>query len=215
MHVLRGFDSNGGEDGGCEIDVEGEVIIGGAMLLLGHSWIVDDEGDSDAFLMGVPLITESVLGVVVAVVGGEDDEGVVEDALLLEFRYHFSANFIHFGRETVVIFHHALEFFGGVKPPSPTVATFILFVEELGETFPGFLSGIDWNGHFDIPIEFHAVRLREELIGVAVLGVGGKEGEGEAKGFVFGALAQKLHGVVFVAFGDVDFLAIDLIPVLS
>ena len=51
------------------------------MFFLWHAWVADDEWHTDAFLVRIPLVSQAVLGVVVAVVGGEDDESVVEHTL--------------------------------------------------------------------------------------------------------------------------------------
>ena len=51
---------------------------------------------------------------------------------------------------------------------------------------------------------------------MAVLCMSGKEGEGQAEGFVRGAGLQKLEGVIFIALSDVDRLAVfALIPMLA
>jgi len=51
---------------------------------------------------------------------------------------------------------------------------------------------------------------------MVVLGVSGEEGEGEAEGFVFWALAEEIESVFFVALGDVDLAALAIvIPVFS
>ena len=69
------------------------------------------------------------------------------------------------------------------------------------------------NGH--VPIERHAFRLRQELFGIAVLGVRRKERKREAKRFVNRARAQKLQCVVFVLLGDVNLGAVGLLDPMS
>ena len=49
-----------------------------------------------------------------------------------------------------------------------------------------------------------------------VLSMSGKEGEGQAEGFVRGAGLQKLKGVIFIALGNVDWLTVfTLKPMLA
>lgn len=216
LHGLRSLDASGGEDGGGEVDVEGEVIVGGAVFALGHAGVVDDKRDADAFLVGIPFVGEAVFGMIVAVVGGEDHEGVLEDALLFEGCENFSANCVDFGGETVVVLHHGLILFRSVETPVVANASFVFIAEEVGELFPRFFCSVCGHGDGDVLIELHAFRLGAELIGMTVLRVGGEESEGETEGLVLGALAQEIEGVVFVPFGDVNLstLAI-IIPVLA
>ena len=60
--------------GGVEIDVANGGGGGGAGL--GHAGGGDDEGDAGAFLKEAHFLPEAVLAKVVAVVAGEDDDGV-------------------------------------------------------------------------------------------------------------------------------------------
>jgi len=97
LHALRCWELDGGEDGGSEVDTKGEVVVGAAVLFLRHAWVADDEWHTDAFLVRIPLVSQAVLGVVVAVVGGEDDEGVVQDPLFFELIEYLAAGAVHLG----------------------------------------------------------------------------------------------------------------------
>lgn len=136
MHRFRSIDICGGKDGWSEIDVEGEVIIGRAVLAFRHARIVDDEWNSDAFLVGIPFVGESMFRVVVAVVGGEDDERVIEDSLLLEGGENFAADRVDLGGKAVVILHHGLIFFRSVEAPVIANTAFVFISEEVGEVVP-------------------------------------------------------------------------------
>ena len=61
-------------DGRSEVVVEDQVVD----LLRRHAWTPDDERDPYGLLVGEALVYAAVLAEVVAVVGGEDDVGVIE-----------------------------------------------------------------------------------------------------------------------------------------
>ena len=130
MHGFGGSEADGRKDGGSEVDTEGEVVVGAAVLLLRHARVADDEWHTDAFLVRIPLVSQAVLGVVVAVVGGEDDEGVVQDPLFFELIEYLAAGAVHLGGKPVVVLHHALVFLGRVKAPVPAIAAFVFLVKE-------------------------------------------------------------------------------------
>ena len=117
------------EDRRREIDVEREVVVrrrracSAAMPRIAH-----DERHADAFLVRIPLVGQAVLGVEVAVVGREDDERVVEHALLLQLREHAPAGRVHLGREPVVVLHYLLIFLRRVEAPVPAHAALVLLI---------------------------------------------------------------------------------------
>jgi len=73
LHPGGGGDAGGGEEGGCEVDVEGELGVRGAAFGDRHAGIPHDERDADALLVRIPFVGEAVLGVEIAVVGSEYD----------------------------------------------------------------------------------------------------------------------------------------------
>ena len=124
--------------------------------------------------MGIPFVGKTVLGVVVAVIGSEDDEGVVEDSLSFEFSENFAADGVDLGGEAIVVLHHALEFFRRIEAPVPAVAAFILFIKKFGEVLPGFLGGIRRDGDGDVLIELFTLWLGEKFDRDWSLGHGGR-----------------------------------------
>ncbi len=97
-------------------------------------------GGGSEFVLGLDMrfgaIGKAVLGVVVTVVGGENDEGVFINALLLELGDDLAAGGVHLGGEAVIVFHHFLILLGSVEAPVPAVAALVLLGEEIWETFP-------------------------------------------------------------------------------
>ena len=160
LHRGGSREAGGGENGGGEIHVECESIVGRSTFGGRHTRIADDERDADAFLVGIPFVGETMLAVKVAVVGSEDDKGVVVNALAFQLGNDLTANGVHFGGETVVVPHHLLVFAGLVEAPCPAVATFVLCVEKVWEFFPGSIGGGFRDGDGGILVEFHALRLR-------------------------------------------------------
>ena len=211
MHAGGSGDAGGGEEGRREVDVEREFIVSLAALGGGHARIAHDQRSTDALLVGIPFIGETVFGVEVAVVGSEDHERVLEEALLAQRGEHAAASGVHFSGETIIIFHHRLIFFRCIEAPVIADAAFVLLVGDEGrEAFEIFVGRRLGNGDDRVLVELHAGWLREKLEGVLILGVGGEEREREDKRFVGGARAQKLEGVIFVFLGDVDFGAVGL-----
>ena len=164
LHARSRSEAGGGEEGGGEIDVEREVVVGGAVLGGGHTGIADNEGRTDALLIRIPFVGEAVLGVEVAIVAGEDDERVFQDSLFAQFGEDAAARGVHFGRKSVVVFHHRLVFFGRIEAPVPADSAFVLLVgdegREAAEVGVGS-GGRDWNSN--VFVEFHAARLGEVL----------------------------------------------------
>ena len=149
-----------------------------------------------------------MFAVIVAVVGGEDDEGVVEQPLFFQFRQHATARGVHFGGEAVIVLHHHLIFLRRVEPPTPAIAPFVLFRDEPGQPSPRCLGGVGRHGDLDFLVKLQALRLRQKLQRIVVLGVRGEECEREAKRFVLGSRAQKLQRIVLVLLRDVNLRAV-------
>ncbi len=97
--------------------------------------------------MRIPLVGESMLGVEVAVVGREDDQGLVQHALLRQLGNDPAAGGVHLGGKAVVILHVLLITLGGVEPPVPAVAAFVLLIgEEWRQLLEMGVRGGFWNG---------------------------------------------------------------------
>ena len=99
----------------------------------------------------------------------------------------------------------------------PAVAAFVGGVGEKGrQAAEGFLGGVDRHRDCHVLVERHALRLRQKLQRIAVLGVGGEERDGQAKRLVDRSVAQEFERVVFVALRHVDFGAVGLVePVIA
>ena len=136
-------------------------------------------------MVRVPLVSQTVLGVVITIVGRENNQRVVQDALVFKFFQDSAACRVHFGRQAIVILHHRLEFFRRVETPMPAVATFVFLIRnKLRQPSKRFFRRIDGNRDLGVRVEFHALRLRQKLKRVLVFRVSRKECKRQAKRLV-------------------------------
>lgn len=82
-------------DNKSQVGVERVCVVGSAAAARGKPRVADDEGHAVDFLEGIPFVGKSVLGVEVAIVPAEDDEGLVEDALRCQLREDPPAHRVH------------------------------------------------------------------------------------------------------------------------
>ena len=76
------------EQGGGNVDGEGELRGFFAALVSGLARVKDDQGHPQGFFIKQHLAAEAVLAELEAVIGGEDDDGVLIKPLRLEFGNH-------------------------------------------------------------------------------------------------------------------------------
>ncbi len=205
LRLRRGVHARSSENGRCEVQTERTGVVGAAHFRLTHARIPDDQCYPDAFFVRIPFIDKAMLAVIVAIVTGEDDEGVLKDAQFLEFGKKPAAGCVHPGGEAVMVFHHRLIFLRCVEAPCPAIAAFVLCIrDERRQTEKGLLVGVDRDRDRIILIELHALRLLQELQRVFILGVGGEECQGQVKRLVGGRVLEELEGIVLVLPGDMN-----------
>ena len=189
--ALHGFgrsDSSERKDGGCEVDVERDLVATSARFFFICAWVEDDEGDADGVFIHEPFSGESVISEETAVIGREDDHGVVIEIESFESGEDFAHRGVgpaHGAIEDALIFLEALWvlLFGFAAIAIEGLA------DELGLRHPVF--GVEgWRGgELDV-----LIGIRDLGVEIVERAVGFLEGDGEAEGLVGFAFFEKLYG---------------------
>ena len=138
----------------------------------------------------------------VAVVGGEDDEGVVQLALAPDLLQDGGAGRVDLRRHPVVVPHHVLPLVVRIVPPPPSRPALVVVRKEARQTGPVRVV-VFWVRDVVIAIEPHGLVLRQILPLVAIDRVGREEGHVDKERLVARPPVQKLEGVGLVLLGDV------------
>lgn len=191
---LEGFALHGGGDGGSGVVEEGWGDVDGLdegpfAAWFFDPWIVNDEGNREAGFVVEGFAAEAVVTEEEAVIGGEDDEGVVSDFEFGEFCSDLADEAVDTGDGLVLADHALAVGFAGVDVVVSALAE--LGVEEIGWEFGGFNLGFGkvglWERKF---VEAVAVSGAVEFVvrgthfhGAGASAVGEVEGEAEGEGF--------------------------------
>ena len=94
------LESGEGEHGGGEVGGDDHAVGG---LATGLAWVVEEAGNAQRGFVHQPLSGEAVFAAEVAVVGGEEDDGVVGESAFLEFVHDAADAEVHAGDGAVVV----------------------------------------------------------------------------------------------------------------
>lgn len=130
---MGGFEACDIEDGGGDVDAEGEVLV--ELGFSGGGW-GDDEGDADGVFISDDFAGEAVFAEEPAVVALHDDPSVVADAEAVEFIEDGAEGAVHLFDGGVVVAGVGLDGFVGCELVDE------IFSFDFGAVFAGELAVI-------------------------------------------------------------------------
>ena len=181
LHRLGDLAPGQVDDGGGDVDVEHHTGRPGPPPGLVQAGIGHDQRHPDRVLIQQPAVAEAPLAEEHAVVAGEDDDGVVGRAEVVQLLHHPAQHHVDAADHPVVALHVGLEQLGGAEPGPPPLPV-LAAADEVGLAFDEVGPGRWRCGDDRVAVEVVDAGGPDVLLGVVVLAVGGVEADRQAEG---------------------------------
>mmetsp|Transcript_24788 Transcript_24788/g.54852 ORF Transcript_24788/g.54852 Transcript_24788/m.54852 type:complete len:255 (-) Transcript_24788:741-1505(-) len=191
------------QHGWRQINIQRQLLINRPHHIRRHSRIPNDKRHPYALLMGIPLIGQSMFGVVVAIIGREYNEGPIELPLQIQLLQYQITSRIHLACHSIIILHHVLLLIGCLIPPPPSGPALVVICKEFRQSMVTRQIIIRWIGYNIILVHIPTLILDEILSLITIDGMSGKEGNIGKEGLVPWPRFQKSQCIRLILFGHV------------